>query len=172
MRSVTAPQRRRNADDAFLSEQTDEVLRASRALVGIAAASLAGLEESVTLPQFRVLVMVYTRGPLNLAAVAAGLDVNPSNASRTCDRLIKAGLLHRRESATDRRNIVLTLTPTGRRLIDKVNRRRRKAIERALRKMAPAERAAVAEAMSALATAAGEPADTAGVLAMVWPPTS
>ena len=38
----------------------------------------------VTVPQFRGFVMLHTRGPLNLAAVAAGLDVNPSNASRTC----------------------------------------------------------------------------------------
>ena len=68
------------------------MLRASRALVGIAAASMADVEDVVTGPQFRVLVMPYTRGPMNMAAVATALDVNPSKASRTCDRLMKARL--------------------------------------------------------------------------------
>lgn len=114
------------------------MLRASRALVGIAAASLAGIDEVVAVPQLRVLVMVCTRGPLNLAAVAADLAVNPSNASRTCDRLLHAGLLDRRESPIDRRHITLTLTPGGRRLVEKVTKRRRTAIERVLRTMTAA----------------------------------
>jgi DNA-binding MarR family transcriptional regulator len=52
--------------------------------------------------------------------VAGALDVNPSNASRTCDRLMKAGLLDRRESPDDRRNVTLTLTEAGTWLVDKV----------------------------------------------------
>ena len=88
-------------------------MRASRALVGIAAASIAEVDGTVTVPQLRVLVIIDTRGPQNLAAVAAALEVNPSNASRTCDRLIAAGLLHRREATDDRRNVTLTLTPKG-----------------------------------------------------------
>lgn len=152
--------------------QVDAVLRASRALVGIAAASMAGLDDVVTVPQFRALVMVYSRGPLNLAAVAAGLNVNPSNASRTCDRLIKAGLLDRRESALDRRHVALSLTPAGRRLVEKVTRQRRTAIQRILRTMSMAERDALTEALGAFADAAGEPADDAAVLTLLWPTTA
>lgn len=173
MARMTSPRRSRipAADDKPSAGQVDAVLRASRALVGIAAASLAGLEDVVTVPQFRVLMMIYTRGPLNLAAVAAGLDVNPSNASRTCDRLLKAGLLNRRESEVDRRHVTLTLTPSGRRLVDKVTRRRRTAIERILRDMSPAERDALAEVLGAFATAAGESYDDAAVFTLIWPRT-
>jgi DNA-binding MarR family transcriptional regulator len=160
---------RAGRDDDAVPRQVDAVLRASRALVGIVAASLAGIDEVVTVPQLRVLVMVYTRGPLNLAAVAAGLAVNPSNASRTCDRLLQAGLLDRRESPIDRRHITLTLTPGGRRLVEKVTRRRRKAIERVLRTMTAAERAALAASMAGFASAAGEPDDEASVLTLIWP---
>jgi DNA-binding MarR family transcriptional regulator len=149
--------------------QIDAVLRASRALVGIAAASMADVDDVVTVPQFRVLVMLYTRGPLNLAAVAAGLDVNPSNASRTCDRLVKAGLLDRRESQDDRRNVTLSLTDAGRALVDKVTKHRRVAIERVLRGMPPAERERLAKALSAFATAAGEPPED-NMLTLVWHP--
>jgi DNA-binding MarR family transcriptional regulator len=149
--------------------QIDAVLRASRALVGIAAASIADVDEVVTVPQYRVLVMLHTRGPLNLAAVAAGLDVNPSNASRTCDRLSKAGLLDRRESPEDRRNVTLTLTAEGRRLVDKVTKHRRVAIERVLRNMSAAERDRLAKALGAFATAAGEPSEDT-VLTLGWHP--
>lgn len=156
-------------DDTPEPTQVDAVLRASRALVGIAAASLGGIDDVVTVPQFRVLVMVYSRGAMNLAAVASGLNVNPSNASRTCDKLIKAGLLHRRESDSDRRNIALTLTVSGRRLVEKVTRHRRAAIQKVLRVMPAPEREALADVLSRFADAAGEPADDDAVLSLLWP---
>ena len=137
---MTSVRRSRPTSDRPSADQIDAVLRASRALVGIAAVSIAESDDVVTVPQFRVLVMLYTRGPLNLAAVAAGLEVNPSNASRTCDRLSKAGLLDRRELPEDRRNVTLTLTDAGRRLVENVTRHRRVAIERVLRKMSVLER--------------------------------
>ncbi len=73
-------------------------------------------------------MMVDTRGPLNLAAVADALGVNPSNASRAVDRLIKAGLLDRRDAPHDRRNLTLTLTAAGQELVDRVSTHRRQAI--------------------------------------------
>lgn len=152
------------------SAQVDAVLRASRALVGIAAESIAEVDGVVTVPQLRVLVMVYSRGPMNLAAVAAALGVNPSNASRLCDRLVKAHLLNRRESPSDRRNVMLTLTASGRRLIDKMTKHRRAAIGRILRDMVPAERQRLAAALDAFAGAAGEPVEE-DLLSVAWPRT-
>ncbi|QNI09243.1 MarR family transcriptional regulator [Mycobacterium kubicae] len=137
-------------------------------MVGIAAASIAEVDDTVTVPQLRVLVMVDTRGPLNLAGVAAGLGVNPSNASRICDRLIKAGLLNRQEAADDRRNITLTLSAAGRQLVDKVIEHRRTAIIRVLGDMEREDREALKTALDRFATAAGEP--MAGDAAtMIWP---
>ena len=121
------------------------------------------------MPQLRVLVMVDTRGPLNLTGVADGLGVSASNASRICDRLIRAGLLDRRDSSADRRHISLTLTAEGKRLVRTMNRHRRHAINRALRVLSGDERAAVVAALDTFAAAAGEPADAAALDAM-WPP--
>jgi DNA-binding MarR family transcriptional regulator len=149
--------------------QVDAVLAALRALVGIAAASIAEVDDVVTVPQLRVLVMLHTRGSMNLAAVAAALEVNPSNASRTCDRLSKVGLLDRRDLPTDRRHVTLTITGKGRQLVDKVIRHRRAAIERALCQMPAPQRERLAEDLSAFAAAAGEPLDE--LLTLVWPPT-
>ncbi|MCX2929723.1 MarR family transcriptional regulator [Mycobacterium sp. CVI_P3] len=156
------------AVDGPAAADIDAVLRASRALVGIAAASIAEISEVVTVPQLRVLVMIDTRGPLNLASVATALEISPSNASRICDRLIRAGFLNRQDSPTDRRNISLTLTTEGRQLVRKMNRHRRRAITRVLRAMTAQERRSVVTALDAFAAAAGEPADDG--LRLVWSP--
>jgi DNA-binding MarR family transcriptional regulator len=159
---------RRNGSGRVSAAHVDSVMRASRALVGIAAASVAEVDDTVTVPQLRVLMMVATRGPLNLAAVAAGLDVSASNASRICDRLLKAGLLDRRELPTDRRNVTLTLTDAGKALVDKVTRHRRSAITRILRGMGARERERLADALDSFAAAAGEPFDDEH-LTLIWP---
>ncbi|OMC40188.1 MarR family transcriptional regulator [Mycobacterium sp. GA-1841] len=137
--------------------QIDAVMRASRALVGIAAASVAEVDDLVTLPQLRVLMMIATRGPLNLGAVAAGLDAGAPNASRICDRLLKAGFLHRQDDPNDRRSVTLTLTTEGRAIVNRVNRHRRSAVRKALRGMSVDDRERVTAALDAFAEAAGEP---------------
>jgi DNA-binding MarR family transcriptional regulator len=169
MQAMSAPKKRGVAADRPSAGQVEAVLWALRALVGIAAASIAEVDDVVTVPQLRVLVMLQTRGSMNLAAVAGALKVNPSNASRACDRLSKAGLVDRRDAPTDRRNVTLSLTEAGRQLVDKVMRHRRAAITRVLRKMPAQQRERLAEDLSAFAAAAGEPLDE--LLTLVWPPT-
>jgi len=169
MMAVMSATRRSTRGTRPTAAQTDAVLRASRAMVGIAATSIAQVDDVVTVAQLRVLVMVQTPAPLNLAAVATALEVNPSNASRTCDRLEKLGLLDRREAPHDRRNVTLTLTDAGAQLVDKVTKHRRAAIERVLRRMRPAEREQLAASLDEFATAAGEPVDDS--VTLLWPPS-
>lgn len=144
---------------AVSADQVEAVLRASRVLVGITAASIAEVDEVVTVPQLRVMMMLATRGPLNLLGVAGGLGVAPSNASRICDRLLKLGMIDRRDDPADRRQLELTLTAEGSALIDRVVRHRRTAIRRILRKMEPDQRDRLAAALDSFATAAGEPVE-------------
>jgi len=70
---------------------------AARVLVAVSAQSVARVEGQVTLPQLRVLVMIASRGTQNVTSVAQGLGVHASNATRTCDKLVEAVLIHRRE---------------------------------------------------------------------------
>lgn len=143
---------------AVTNDQVESMMRAARALVGITAASIMTVDDVVTVPQLRVMMMIATRGAMNLAAVADALQVNPSNASRLVDRLLRIGLVDRREAPTDRRNVALTLTADGQALIDGVIRHRRNAIRRALRQMTPERRDLLATVLEDFATAAGEPA--------------
>ena len=119
----------------LVAAEVEAVLAASRVLVGVAAQSLADVEDTVTVPQLRALMMLATRGPLHLTALAEDMGVHPSNATRACDRLVAAGLLDRRDNPADRRHLLLDLTPAGQALIDGVVARRRAAIEKILRRM-------------------------------------
>lgn len=129
---------------------------ASRALVGLAARSLADLDADVTLPQFRVLVILAARGPLRLADIAAELGVVASTGTRMCDRLIRKGLVRRTRSTGDRRVVQLRLTPAGRTLVGEAIHRREKELKRILEATSGHWRPAVTKALLAFAAAAGE----------------
>lgn len=131
-------------------------MAAARVLVAVVATSIAEVEDTVSVPQLRVLVMLATRGPLNLVAVAEGLGVHPSNATRTVERLVTAGLVDRRDVPTDRRHVALTLTPDGRGVVDSVFEHRRAAIGRVIARMPETKRRALPSALDSFADAAGE----------------
>jgi DNA-binding MarR family transcriptional regulator len=109
-------------------EVTDALLAASRAMVALAARSLADFDADVTLTQYRTLVVLAIRGPRRALDIAADLRVNPSTGTRMCDRLVRKGLIARTRPADDRRVVYLALTPTGQTLVDQVTRHRREAL--------------------------------------------
>jgi DNA-binding MarR family transcriptional regulator len=134
----------------------DAVLSASRVLVAIAARSLADAGEEVTLTQYRSLVVLASRGPQGVAALAEAVAVTPPTASRLVDRLVKKGMVRRRTDRQDRRQVRIALTETGRNLIDAVSVRRRQEIAALLATIAPETQRSVVDALSQLAEVAGE----------------
>lgn len=143
----------------LFAEQVNGVMAASRVLVGVAARSVAEVEATLTAPQLRALVIVASLGPIHLTALAEAMKVHPSNATRTCNRLVSEGLLDRKDNPADRRHLALTLTPAGRQLVDAVMERRREAISEILQRMPVARRAEVAEVLAEFAKAANEPTE-------------
>ena len=138
----------------------DAVLRASRVLVAVAVRSLAAVDDDVTLPQYRALVVLASRGPQRPTELAEALSVHPSTVTRLCDRLVARGLVQRSASAANRREVSIRLTAKGRRLVDAVTKRRRIEIGRIVARIPERERATMVHALHALGEAAGEPADT------------
>lgn len=137
----------------------DAVLAASRALVGVAARSLAGLEEQVTLPQYRMLVILCSQGPQRMADLAAALDVNPSTATRMTDRLVAKKLARRSRLPSDRRSVRISATEHARELVDHVTARRRREIGAIVRPMPTRTQQLVVTALRLFADAAGEVPD-------------
>lgn len=142
---------------------------AAQVLMGLSARSVAAIENVVTLPQLRVLVMVADHGSLNLGAVANALQVHPSNATRTVDRLVVAGLLDRRDNPADRRTVILELAPAGHKLVDRVMNHRRAAITEILDRMPVVQRLALAPVLRSFADAAPYASDNGLPDTTIWP---
>ena len=136
---------------------TRAVLTASRVLVAVSARSLAEVEDRVTLPQFRMLVVLSSRGESKLVALAELLGVAPSTAMRMVDRLIAAGLADRQTNPDNRRETLLQLTDEGRRTVEDVTARRRQEIAVIVERLAPQQRTALIDALTDFNQAGGEP---------------
>lgn len=136
---------------------TDAVLTASRLLVAVSARSIAAVDESLTLAQFRMLVVLDSRGPVKLTSLAEHLSVNPSTATRMVDRLAANGLVVRQASPTSRRELVLALSADGKRVVQTTTRRRRAEIRKIVSRMPAGTRVGLVDALVAFADAGGEP---------------
>ncbi len=154
------------ADDA--DAVTDAVLTASRLLVAVSARSIAAVGESITLAQFRLLVVLSTRGSVNLSMLADQLGVNPSTATRMIDRLIATGLVSRQPNPASRREVVVALTEAGAGAVRQVTARRRKEIARIVSRMPVKQRQGLVEALEAFTEAGGEPPVSANDGSIEW----
>jgi DNA-binding MarR family transcriptional regulator len=136
---------------------TDAVLTASRLLVAVSARSIAAVDNSITIPQFRLMVVLDAEGPQKLTSIALALGVNPSTATRMVDRLVTAGFIERETNPASRRELVVRLSRKGRTVVSSVTKRRRAQITEIVGQMSPTSRSGLVRALSAFAAAGGEP---------------
>ncbi len=118
---------------------------ATRDLVGVALRSVDRLE--ISLPQYRLLVVLQERGTSTSTECAQALGVVGSTVTRLADRLDASGHLVRGSDPTNRSVVTLQLTDVGRKLVRQVTTRRRRELSRILDRLDPAQRAACTEAL-------------------------
>jgi DNA-binding MarR family transcriptional regulator len=148
------------------SDAVDAVLTASRTLIAIATQSLGQAAEETTIAQYRTLVVLASRGPQRLSDLAGALGVAPSTTGRMCDRLVRKGLIRRHRGRADRRSVQVSLTESGRRVVDDATARRTTLIARIMSRLPVDAQRDLAIAMRAFAQAAGEVPDSE------WPATA
>jgi DNA-binding MarR family transcriptional regulator len=158
----------RTDNRAKLDDVVTAILTASRVLVGVSARSLADVEDTVTLTQFRSLVVLDGHGVINLNRLADLLAVNRSTAMRMIDRLLVAELVTRQENPANRREVLLDLTEEGRQLVRQVTNTRRTEIARIVKAMPRGERDELVNALRTFADAAGEPEAAATTARLGW----
>ena len=142
-------------DDDLLAA-TEALLIASRALVAVAARSLAEIDD-ITLPQYRALVVLMRAAPVTVGDLAVALDIHPSTATRLCDRLQKKLLVRRQPGVSpDRRVTPVRLTAKGRRLVVRVTDHRRRDLAAIASAMSDEDRRRVIRSLRSFAIAAGE----------------
>ena len=143
--------------DESVDAVTDALLTSSRLLVAVSARSIGQVDETITIPQFRTLVILSNQGPINLATLAGLLGVQPSATGRMVDRLVAAGLIDRLPHPTSRRELLAALTKRGREVVRRVTAYRRAEIAAIVEKMPPPERHGLVRALKAFTAAGGEP---------------
>jgi DNA-binding MarR family transcriptional regulator len=146
--------------------QDDDVLgstlRAADVLLRVVARTVIAVEDLVTGPQLRVLVLIFRDGPTTPSAVASELNVHASNATRVCSRLERAGFIGRLPAGSDRRLRRFDLTATGRELVRGVMTERRTAIARIVERLSESESVQLRSALDTFARAANMDGDGDG----------
>lgn len=145
-----------------MPDHPPEVLAAELASLGEAfvlawSGMPADLPERISASQLRALVAVRRAGELTVTELARALDALPSSATRLCDRLVAAGLIERVPSAVNRRFHAISLTSSGQRLLEALDRHRERALAAVLARMGPRARQHLWEGLSAFADQAERP---------------
>jgi DNA-binding MarR family transcriptional regulator len=141
------------AHSAVSATEAEILEEASFALFELTLAALAQIP-SVPVLQLRALAMIQRHGPLNLSGLAQFLEQSVPSASRLVDRLVEADLTRRETAPHSRREIVIVLSPKGRRTLARLRRGRQAALATILDRMTETERQAIRFGLAAFTRAA------------------
>ena len=132
------------------SETDEQLIEAARGILRISlhAADRIG---SVSVVQLRALTVLHRHGQANLGELAEEMGVTVSTTSRLVDRLVAADWVHRAPSPHNRREISLTLTDSGKRLLRRYDKRRVELLGECLERLPQDRRDSVVEALAELA---------------------
>ncbi|MGW1504357.1 MarR family winged helix-turn-helix transcriptional regulator [Streptomyces mirabilis] len=120
------------------------------------ASALAAADETLTMPRFRMLVVLENAGPTNLAGLAERLAVTPSTATRMVDRLSASGMVERTPDPADGRVTNITATTAGRTVVREINARRQADIARIVAAMPGGDQKALIATLRVFTEAAGK----------------
>ncbi len=80
--------------------------------------TMRSFRAGLSMPQFRAMVLIANEPAASLSAVADHLALSLPTTSRMVSGLVAKGLLTRRDSAADRRQVSLGVTAKGRAVLD------------------------------------------------------
>jgi DNA-binding MarR family transcriptional regulator len=127
----------------------------ARAMVGLTMRSVDVLGGEVTVPQFRLLLMLSGLGRVPSSRLAAEVGIGASSVTRLADKLEAAGLLARGTDPRSRSVVTVEATEAGVELVARVVARRHELLAEVLGQMAPDERDQMARAARRFAGLAG-----------------
>ena len=103
-------------------------------------------EPALSDTQLAALATLERHGAMSPGDLAEHEKVQPPSMTRVIAALVDWGLVTRAPHPTDRRQVILTVTPEGRSLVQKVRRRKEAWLARKLAELSPQERAILREA--------------------------
>jgi DNA-binding MarR family transcriptional regulator len=145
----SGPTHRDRAHADVVAQLAELVVRTSWRLRRGTAKELAPL--GVTFAQARVMRVLARAGePMRMADLAASLEIVPRSVTTMIDSLEQAGLVCRETDANDRRSVLVTPSPAGCAVLDRLDRARRDTADDLFSRLTTGERAQLLALLVAL----------------------
>ena len=106
--------------------------------------------EDLTISQFGVLESVFHLGPMSQKDIGRKLLKSGGNMTLVIDNLVKRGLVERTRADYDRRVMLISLTPDGRGMIERIFPRHVQAITQEMSVLTPEEQDTLAALLKKL----------------------
>jgi DNA-binding MarR family transcriptional regulator len=106
--------------------------------------------EGLSLPQYHLLEALRDEDELTVGVLAEAAGVAPPTATRMLDCLLRDGHVARRHSETDRRAVLISLTPSGRTAVEAAHEQVSAWRRRVFESLEPAEREQAAALLNRL----------------------
>ncbi|MBE3598941.1 MAG: MarR family transcriptional regulator [Limnochordaceae bacterium] len=119
----------------------------------ITTRTLADAGAYLTVSQLECLKYLQRHGSCSAAELADGLHMTPPAVTKLVDRLVRKGLVTRKERADDRRSVEIALTDSGRRAVERIRERRSRIFEMILSRMSPEDQQQLEHALRAFLAA-------------------
>jgi len=136
----------------FQEELIDRILQLSdkafRELVPMVP--MEWLQLDLTMPQLKVVLLLYLNGPSRMSEIASALDVSLATATGVADRLVEREIIFRDSYPDDRRVVLCHLSEKGEEMIGWLWHLARERTRELLRMVEPAKLALVTEVLEAL----------------------
>jgi len=127
---------------------------ATRDLIDVAVRSVEVVAPGVSLPQFRLMLVLDDLGVTPSTKLARELAVSPSSVTRMADRLVTSGHVTRDRDGEKRSIVALALSPLGVKTVHEVLSWRHVELARILHSVDAADRAAAVRALTTFHSAA------------------
>jgi len=111
------------------------------------------LELDLTMPQLKVVLLLFLNGPLRMSVLASGLGVSLATTTGVVDRLVERGIILRESQPDDRRVVLCRLSDKGHKLTSGLWRSARERTRMLLKTIAPSKLALLTEALESLSQA-------------------
>ncbi len=135
------------------------VASALREVIGRITGDLSGVWVGldVTIPQMKILMRLRQRGPMRVGALAEEMGVSPPTVTATVRRLVRQGLVERRDDPRDRRVVLNLLSERGEGLMRRLGYRTDEEVLGAIGTLSAEEHADLLRLLHRLSAAFDEP---------------
>ncbi len=123
-----------------VEQKLEELVRAIRPII-----PQDWLATDITMPQLKVMLILWTEGPARMSEIASGLGVTLATATGVVDRLLEKGYVAREGLPGDRRVVICRLSDDGREFMRALWLSGRTQIARIMAVMTPEQLRVVSE---------------------------